>query len=134
MLRLRALAVNAHLAFADHALDVREAQPRKLGFQKAIDAHAGFVGGDRDGLHRCRHRRCDSPSPVTIILRRARMSAPLSVFTRVFGALWARLEGGTTPAVALRGPLRSSLKMTEGRPLRSALIALSVLLVPRPSR
>ena len=61
------------------------------------------------------------------------MSALLSAVTCVFGALRARLEGGTDAAVALRRPLPAPLRMMIGRPLRSALIAFSVLLVPRPS-
>ena len=51
VLRLRALAVDPHFTFTNDALDVGEAQARKLRFEEAIDAHAGFVGGDRDVLH-----------------------------------------------------------------------------------
>src|SRR5208282_5355184 len=50
VLGLRALAVDAHLAFADDALDMGKAQPGKPRFEKPVDAHAGFVGGDRDVL------------------------------------------------------------------------------------
>src|ERR1019366_39993 len=50
-LGLRALAVHPHLAFANDALDMAERQARKPPLEKAIDAHAGFVGADRDGLH-----------------------------------------------------------------------------------
>jgi hypothetical protein len=46
ILRLRAPSVDAHLAFADHALDVGETQPRKARLKESIDPHAGFVCGD----------------------------------------------------------------------------------------
>ena len=49
-LRLRALAIHPHLAFANDALDVAERQARKSRLEKAIDAHAGFIGRDGDGL------------------------------------------------------------------------------------
>ena len=45
-LRLGALAVDPHLAFADDALDMGKAQSRKPRFEEAVDAHAGFVGRD----------------------------------------------------------------------------------------
>jgi len=56
ILRLGALAVDPHLAFADDALDVGEAQPRKPRLEKPVDPHAGFVGGHGDVLHGRRHR------------------------------------------------------------------------------
>jgi len=54
VLAVGALAVDSQLAFADDALDVGERQPRKPRFEKAIDPHVGFVGGDGDRLHFCR--------------------------------------------------------------------------------
>ena len=42
-LRLGALAVQAHLAFAHDALDVAERQARKPRLEEAVDAHAGFI-------------------------------------------------------------------------------------------
>src|SRR5262249_187014 len=56
ILAVDALAVDAQLAFADDALDVREREAGKARFEKPIDPHAGFVGGDRDGLDAARHR------------------------------------------------------------------------------
>ena len=50
-LRLRALAVHAHFAFADDALDVAEGQAGKARLEEAVDAHIVFVGRDGDGLH-----------------------------------------------------------------------------------
>ncbi len=49
-LRLRTLAVHPHLAFANDALDVAERQARKSRLEKAVDAHAEFIGRDGDGL------------------------------------------------------------------------------------
>ncbi len=57
ILRLRALAVHPHLALADDALDMAERQAGKARFEEAIDAHAGFVGGDTDILHGSRKQR-----------------------------------------------------------------------------
>ena len=51
VLWLRALAVDAHLAFTDDALDVGEAQAWKARLEEAIDPHAGFVRADRHVLH-----------------------------------------------------------------------------------
>src|SRR5581483_10205308 len=51
VLRLRALAVDAHLAFADHALDVGKTQAGKTRLKEAIDPHARFVGGHGDVLY-----------------------------------------------------------------------------------
>src|SRR3974377_517471 len=47
--RLRALAVHAHFAFADDALDVAERQARKVRLEESVDAHVVFVAGDGDG-------------------------------------------------------------------------------------
>jgi len=66
VLRLGALAVDPHLAFADDALDVGEAQARKARLEEAVDAHAGFVGRNGDILHGRRHRRRRSPFPVIL--------------------------------------------------------------------
>ena len=77
VLRLGALAIDAQLAFTDDALDVGEAQSRKPRFQKAVDAHAGFVWGDGGVLHAGRHR--------------SRRIFPFPVILRC--ALTARLEG-----------------------------------------
>ena len=44
VLRVGALAVHAHLAFADDALDVAERQPGKPRLEEAVEPHAGFVG------------------------------------------------------------------------------------------
>ena len=66
--RLGALAVHAHLAFADDALDVAERQARKTGLEEAVDAHVVFVGGDGDGLHGGRQSRYR----LRLLLRRAR--------------------------------------------------------------
>jgi hypothetical protein len=60
VLRLRALAADPHLAFADDALNVGEAQARKARFQKTIHTHAGLVAGDGDVLHGGRHRTLSS--------------------------------------------------------------------------
>ena len=57
ILRLRALAVDPHLALADDALDVAERQAGKPRLEEAIDAHAVFVGGDADVLHAGRKLR-----------------------------------------------------------------------------
>jgi len=38
-------------------LDVAEREPRKPRLEEAVDAHAGFVGGDGDGLDGTWHRR-----------------------------------------------------------------------------
>ena len=46
-----ALAVHAHLAFADDALDVAERQAGKPRLEEAVDAHVVFVRRDGDGLH-----------------------------------------------------------------------------------
>ena len=43
-LRLRALAVHAHFAFADDALDMAEGQTGKARLEEAVDAHVVFVG------------------------------------------------------------------------------------------
>ncbi len=50
-LRLRALAVHAHLAFADDALDMAEGQARKPPFEKTVDTHPRLVGGNGDSLN-----------------------------------------------------------------------------------
>jgi hypothetical protein len=50
VLSIDPLAVDAQFAFADHALDVGERQRRKSRLEKAVDPHAGFIGGDHDGL------------------------------------------------------------------------------------
>src|SRR5262249_60239598 len=52
VLAVDAAAVHPQLAFADDALDVREAQAGKARLEEAVDPHAGFVGRHRDGLHR----------------------------------------------------------------------------------
>ena len=49
-LRLRALPVHPYFAFADDPLDMAERQARKASLEVTIDAHAGFVGGDGDGV------------------------------------------------------------------------------------
>ena len=54
VLGLRALAVHAHLAFADDALDVGERQPREPRLEEAVEPHAVLVAGDGDGLHAAR--------------------------------------------------------------------------------
>ena len=46
LFRLRAPAIHPQLALSDDPLDVRERQPGKPRFEKAVDAHAGFIGGD----------------------------------------------------------------------------------------
>jgi hypothetical protein len=43
VLRIGALAVHAHLAFADDALDVAERQAWKARLEEAIEPHVGFV-------------------------------------------------------------------------------------------
>ena len=50
-LRLGALAVHAHLALADDALDMAERQAGIARLEKAVDAHAILVAGHRDRLH-----------------------------------------------------------------------------------
>ena len=50
-LRLAALAVHAHLAFADDALDMAEREAGKARLEEAVDAHAVLVRRDGDGLH-----------------------------------------------------------------------------------
>ena len=57
VLRLGALAVDAHLAFADDALDVGKTQAGKTRFEEAVDPHAGFVRRNGDVLHICRQRQ-----------------------------------------------------------------------------
>ena len=57
VLRLRALAVHAHLAFADDALNVGERQPREPRLEEAVEPHAVLVTGDGDGLDALRHGR-----------------------------------------------------------------------------
>jgi hypothetical protein len=49
--RFSALAINAHLAFADDALDVRKAKTGKPRLKKSINPHAGFVGAHSDVLN-----------------------------------------------------------------------------------
>ena len=55
-----ALAVDPQFAFADHALDMAEGQAGKARLEKAVDPHAVFVRGDRDGLHLAGQRRFGS--------------------------------------------------------------------------
>ena len=50
-LRLRALAVDAQLALADDALDMREGELRKARDEEAVDPHLGLVGIDLKRLH-----------------------------------------------------------------------------------
>src|SRR5437879_6090816 len=57
VLAVGALAIDAQLAFADDALDVRERQAGKARLEKAIDAHVVLVSGHDDGLNFCRQRR-----------------------------------------------------------------------------
>ena len=47
VLGLRALAVHAHLAFADDALDVGERQPREPRLEEAVEPHAVLVAASR---------------------------------------------------------------------------------------
>ncbi len=49
-LRLAALAVHPHLAFADDALDVTERQAGKFRLEETVEPHVVLVGGDGDGL------------------------------------------------------------------------------------
>ena len=51
VVRLRALAVDAQLALADDALDMREGELRKAGDEETVDAHVGLVRLDHEGLH-----------------------------------------------------------------------------------
>jgi hypothetical protein len=75
VLRLRALTVDAHLAFADDALDVGEAQARKPRLEETVHPHAGFVGGHRDVLHAGRRRRL--PDPFCLVILRGTPQASL---------------------------------------------------------
>jgi len=56
LLGLRALAVHAQLAFADHTLDTGERQPGETRLEEAVDAHAGFVRAHLGSLHAGRRR------------------------------------------------------------------------------
>jgi hypothetical protein len=49
-LRIGALAVEPHFAFADDALDVTERQAWKSRLEKSIHAHPGFIGMDGDSF------------------------------------------------------------------------------------
>jgi hypothetical protein len=51
LFRLRALAIHPQLAFANYPLNVGKRQPGKPSFEKAVDAHPSFVGGDNDALN-----------------------------------------------------------------------------------
>ena len=68
VLRLDALAVHAQLAFADDALDVGERKPGKPRLEETIDAHAGFIAANRDGLH----AGGEPPAPARASRHRAR--------------------------------------------------------------
>ena len=144
VLRLGALAVDAHLAFADDALDVREAQARKPRLEKAIDPHAVLVGRDGDVLDACGQlrrgdgRRHDCFS-FPVILRWPAKPA---------------LEGCTAPAVAppeigitrfriskcqvggsrLVGSLRSHLRVTVARTRAGLAYCLARLAVSTAAR
>ena len=50
ILGIGALAVDAQLALAHHALDMGEGETRNLRFEEAVDPHAGFVFGHDDIL------------------------------------------------------------------------------------
>ena len=98
VLRLGALAVDAHLAFSDDALDVGKAQARKPRLEEAIDPHAVFVGRDGDVLHAGRHLRRG----------RWRQGLPFSVILRCAPRTRREGCGRGAPAVAPRetGPVR----------------------------
>src|SRR5262245_21070293 len=106
VLRLGALAVHAQLAFANDALDVRKRKSRKACFEKAIDAHAGFVSRHRDSLYGSgSSRRRLQP----VILRRPPQTA---------------LEGCSARVRALRGSLREHLRVTD-RDMTAAAIMIA---------
>src|SRR3974390_3503233 len=99
--RLCALAVHAHFAFADDALDVAERQARKVRLEESVDAHVVFVAGNCDGSH------ADRKSLCFVILRCV-----------------ALLEECMARAGGLRNSLRSHLKMTA-KMLRSTAVPMS---------
>src|SRR5262249_36253010 len=111
------LAVDAQLAFADHALDVGERQRRKPRFQKAVDPHSGFIGRDGDGLdlgcfRRERGRRGDLPHwqwPCRTWRSRTRFGL----------AKWRR-----------GGPALRSNPRSHRRPHVAASIAMSLAIIP----
>ena len=74
-LRLGALAVHTHLAFADDALDVTERQAGKSRLEEAIDPHVVLVRRNIDVLHAGGKLR----SFQSVILR---CEAAISAFTR----------------------------------------------------
>ena len=107
----------------------REAQARKARFEKAVDAHAGFVAGDGDILHggwlssarRALHcdgeRRCRKALLFAVVLRRpwnlldgcaalATLSwrAPLAALPRLRGSKARGARGRGSPG---RGPARN---------------------------
>ena len=105
VLGLGALAVDAQFAFADDALDVGETQSRKPRLKKAVDAHAGFIGRDRDVLHAGRHWR-----------RRAALDPPSS------GAAARASEDGARAGAAPR-PIVAAIPARPpraGRPFAAA--------------
>ena len=57
ILAVGTLAVDAQLAFADDALDVRERQAGKTRLEKTVDAHVVLVRGHHHGLNFGRQRR-----------------------------------------------------------------------------
>ncbi len=118
-LRLRALAVHAHLAFADDALDMAEREPGKARLEEAVYAHIVFVRGDGDGLHAgriIRGLRSDH--------RRGHNSRPL--LTRRAGGISA-----ASAAITLRCVLRAQIGLPRigalFSPLLDPLVAIATL-------